>query len=92
MSSKTLKFINYIKNYENIEIQEIYNLFRYNIKYRNNIIGIILCENNNDYIYLIFDVKCENIINGYYNTHFIKEWIKCIKHIKKQIVIAETIY
>lgn len=91
MSEKTIKFINNIVN-KNIKIEETINIYRYDIIYNNKIIGIILCENNNDYIYLIFDVdrylkpfnKSYDIF-GYYNTHDKKERKKCLYYIKKEI-------
>lgn len=75
-----------------IPVKEVIKSFRYDIVINNIIIAIILCENRNDFIFLIFDVKryltdccCEYEIFGYYNVYKRSERRKCLNHIKKEI-------
>ena len=92
MTEKTKKFIQYLKTLNFIDIEEKDNNYEHYIIYENKIIGIILHEYGNDFIYLIFDVlsyistvKNSYDIFGYYNTHFKKQKKECIYFIKKEL-------
>lgn len=91
MSEKTKAFIKTIIN-KNIKVEEKINMYRYDIIYNKKIIAIILCENENDCIFLIFDIQ--KYLNPFekscyifdmYNTHYKKERKKCLYYIKKKI-------
>lgn len=91
MTENVKKLINNIYKNKKININKKYN-YRYDIKHNNIIFGIILCEDGNDYICLIFDVKrylmsfnTEYHIFGYYNTFYPKEREECINIIEKKI-------
>lgn len=91
MTEKTKKFIEYIIS-KNILVKEVVYNFRYDILFKDRLIAIILCEDKNDCIYLIFDIKnylmefnTRYNIFGYYNIHEKIEKRKCIHYIKKEI-------
>lgn len=90
MSEKTHAFIKTIIN-KNIKVEEKIK-YRYDVIYNKKTIAIILCEDNNDFVYLIFDIQrylnpfeksCD--IFDYYNTHYKRERKKCLYYIKKEI-------
>lgn len=89
--SKPQIFINKLIN-KNINIKEMIKYYRYDIIYNNEIIAIILCEDRNDCIFLIFDVKnylmgfnVEYDIFGYYNTYECEQRKECLDYIEKEI-------
>lgn len=91
MTENVKILINNIYKNKNININKKYN-YRYDIKYNNIILGIILYENGNDCICLIFDVKnylmnfnTKYHIFGYYNTFYSEKREECINVIEKKI-------
>jgi hypothetical protein len=96
MTEKTSKFMKYLKECKKMDIRNIDN-YRYDILYKKNKIAIILCEDGNDYIYLIFDInryfKEQSFnVKGYYNTHVLDDKIQCINDIQNKINIKKIIY
>lgn len=95
MTEKTNKFIKYLKEYKKIDIRNDIDNYQYDILYNSDKIAIILCEDGNDYIYLIFDInsyfnnKCINV-EGYYNTHILDDKIQCLSDIKNRIDIKKN--
>lgn len=91
MTKNVKIFINNMYKNKIININKKNN-YRYDIKHNNIILAIILCEDGNDCICLIFDVKryllnfnIEYHIFGYYNTFYKEEREECIKYIKKEL-------